>query len=269
MATAHSLNFGGMRLWGSLVFALISALLGLVWERTGLQTMFLVGGSLTLLIAWTPYLLEEKQPHNPDKTSAVPRPKVSALDLILRDSRLLLILAALTLFGASLSIVFTFESIYVTYLGGSRAVIGVMIGLGALAELPPMLFSQRLLHRLGDFKTLLLSSILLGLACFGYWLAEDIWLILLVNIVKGLAFGLFFIAAVVIIDRRAPAGLTSTYQGLMAAVAWGLAPMIASPLGGWLYKSPQPRTLFLVAGLVVVVAGVVMVPAFSKGKGSD
>lgn len=268
MANTHALNYGGMRMWGSLVFALVSALLGLVWERAGFQMMFWVSGGLVLLIAWVPHLLEEPRTYAAEETSAVQHAPISAVTLIRQDRRLMLLLAALGLIGASMAMVFTFESIYVTFLGGTRVVIGVMSGLSALSELPPMLFNQRILHRLGDLNTLLLSFALFGLAFFGYGLAGSIWVIYMLNILKGLAFGLFFIAAVVIIDRRAPARLAATYQGVMAAVVWGLAPMIASPLGGWLYEQFQPRTLFLAAGLIVAIAGLVLVPAFGKDNRS-
>jgi PPP family 3-phenylpropionic acid transporter len=266
MAVHHRLNFGGMRLWGSLIFAILSAVFGLVWERVGFAMMFGFSGGCMFLVAAVALLLSESNALEAQETLPL-QPQAAGEPLsIWKDGKFLLLLGALFLIGATLAMAFTFESIYVTELGGTRALIGIMIGLSALAELPPMLFSQHLLNRLGDFYTLLLSFALLGAAYFGYALVTHIWFILLVNVFKGLGFGLLFIAAVVIIDRRAPAGLASTYQGLMSGAVFGLAPMIAGPLGGWIYDHFPPQNLFLIAGLLAVVAGLVLIPAFGKIK---
>ena len=41
MAVRHQLNFGDMRLWGSLGFAAVSILSGIIWQRTGYSYMFM------------------------------------------------------------------------------------------------------------------------------------------------------------------------------------------------------------------------------------
>lgn len=260
MAAHHRLNFGGMRLWGSLIFAAISAVAGLVWQSAGYGVMFPVSGVLMVLVAGAAMLLSEGAVTAED---ASPQ-HAGASTAWWRDVRFMLMLASLFLIGATFAMAWTFESIYVTYLGGSQALIGGMIGLSALCELPPMLYTQRLMRRIGDINTLLLAFLMLGLSYFGYWLADGTWSILAVNVVKGLGFGLFYISAVVIVDRRAPHGLASTYQGLMSAVAFGLAPVLIGPVGGWIYGTFEPRSLFLVSGFMVIAAGLVLIPVLKR-----
>lgn len=264
MSVHNRINYGGMRLWGSLTFAIFSTVFGLVWQRTGFGSMFLVGGFLMFLVVGSALLLDENvlvHEASLEKESIADQKRPA---LIWQDVPFLFILAAFFLIGAAFAIVWTFDSLFVAQLGGSNALIGGMRGLSALAELPPMQYSSRILRRLGDFKTLLLSLLLLALSNFGYWMAGPTWSILLVNIFKGLGYGLFFIAMIVIVDRRAPHGLSATYQGTTSAVAFGLAPTLIGPLGGWIYASIGPRAVFLTAGLLILAAMLILIPAFIK-----
>ena len=268
MAVQHNLNYGGMRMWGSLTFAITAAVFGWVWEQAGFNFTFVIGGVLMLLTSGVALLLDEGSSAGMDAPASGPAADASspgAHPSPWRDVRFLLLLVSLFLTGATFAMAWTFETIYVVYLGGTQTLIGVMMGLSALCELPPMQYSQHILRRLGDFNSLMLSFLLLALSYFGYWVADSTWSILLVNVIKGLGFGLFFIAAVVIVDRRAPPGLASTYQGIMAAVAFGLAPIIAGPLGGWIYAY-EPGALFFIAGVLVIVAMMVLVPAFARRR---
>ena len=264
MSVHSHVNYGGMRLWGSLTFAIFSALFGLVWQQTGFGSMFLVGGILMFLVVGSALLLDENAHVHDPSQSQERSPALKPSASMLQDVPFLFILAAFFLIGAAFAIVWTFDSLFVAQLGGSNALIGGMRGLSALAELPPMQYSSRILRRLGDFKTLLLSLLLLALSDFGYWMAGPTWSILLVNIFKGLGYGLFFIAMIVIVDRRAPHGLSATYQGLTSAVAFGLAPTLVGPLGGWIYASISPRAVFLTAGLLILAAMLILIPAFIK-----
>ena len=264
MSTNHHLNFGGMRFWGSLVFAIVTAVFGWIWEKSGFQWMFFLGGGLMLLVAGSSFLLEEDPVSQ--STLIIHEDNSAAHNKMKpwQDHGFILLLIALFLLGASFAMVWTFDSLFVAYLGGTRSLIGGMRGLSALAELPPMLFSHHILRRLGNFKTLLSAFFLLAISDFGYWQANGTISILFVNILKGFGFGLFFIAIVVIIDKRAPHGLASTYQGLSSAIIFGLAPIFASPLGGWVYTAFAPRTVFLVSGILVVLAILVLIPAFGN-----
>jgi len=193
MAISRQLNFGGMRLRGSFIYSITAVIFGLVWQQAGYEYTFLLGGGLMLLVSASALLLEDTPPLAPDVLAPEIRAEMNAPVSLWKDARFMLLLAALFLLGAAFSMAWTFESIYVTQLGGSRALIGGMRGLSALSEILPMQFSQRILRKFGDFKTLVLAFLLLALSNFGYWAASGTLTILLVNVIKGLGFGLFFI----------------------------------------------------------------------------
>ncbi|MEO7913186.1 MAG: MFS transporter, partial [Roseiflexaceae bacterium] len=59
MAVRHRLNFGGMRLWGSLGFALVAIASGALWQNLGYSFMFALAGLAFLPVAVSALLLEE------------------------------------------------------------------------------------------------------------------------------------------------------------------------------------------------------------------
>ncbi|GIW34035.1 MAG: hypothetical protein KatS3mg072_1368 [Meiothermus sp.] len=63
-------------------------------------------------------------------------------------------------------------------------------------------------------------------------------------------FGLFFVGSVRIVDARAKAHRVSTLQSLRNGLAFGLAHLIAGPVGGAVYQAQGPGTLFLLVAFV-------------------
>lgn len=271
MASGGKASFGGMRLWGSLVFAVTTAVFGIIWQKTGFQPMFYIGaGLMATCTTFAVLLLDEPRPAedtSPTRATAhmqeaTPAAASSLPRMLLSDTPMLFLLCALILVGSAFSIVWTFDTLFVTSLGVGNSMIGYMRGISALVEFPPMLFSGWILRRIGHMRAFLLSVFLLALSFFGYALANSAASILFVNVIKGLGYGLFFIAMVVIVDKRAPRGFSSTYQGITSAAAFGLAPAISAPLGGWLYDLISPRSLFVITGVIMLLSMLVIIPAF-------
>ena len=104
MATQHQLNFGKMRLWGSLSFAVVALISGFVWEGVGFGPMFAVAGLLFLPVSLSAALLEER----PSTYRSTQR----SFRSLGADGELLAILAASFLIGAAIGMDMIFEAIY-------------------------------------------------------------------------------------------------------------------------------------------------------------
>ena len=60
MALRHNLNYGGMRLWGSLMFAVASAGFGALWQHFGYKPMFLAAALCFLPVIWITGRIERR-----------------------------------------------------------------------------------------------------------------------------------------------------------------------------------------------------------------
>lgn len=182
-----------------------------------------------------------------------------------RDLGLVAILVATFLVGISLGLAITFEGIYMDYLGGGQLMVGMFAGFSALGELPTMQYGKLIVQRLRGSKTPLLAYGLMGGAFLGYVLVRTPWMLLILAVVKGFGFGLFFTTTVRVVNERAPAEWSATAQALMTVGMFGLAPLIAGPLGGVVYDAVGPPAVFIGGCIAVGLATLVLLFATVRG----
>jgi PPP family 3-phenylpropionic acid transporter len=257
MSVRYRLNYGSMRLWGSFGFAVMAISCGALWQQVGFGPMFILTSLVFLPLVWLANLLEEGPLIDEEA-----RPPLTALA---RDRGLVVILGASFLVGLSIGVAVAFEGLYIDYLGGSKLLLGLLPGLVALTEMATMYYGGLIAQRLRGTRTLLLAYGLLGCAFLGYALVSMPEMLLLFAVMKGLGFGLFFVTTVRLVAERAPEAWSSTAQAALIAAMFGLAPLIAGPLGGLVYDSLGPSAVFLGGSAAVGLAALVLVVAAARG----
>lgn len=265
MAARHHIDFGKLRLWGSLSFAVAALVCGALWERWGFQAMFIVTSVLTLPVLWAATGLEESA-SAASTTNAIAKSAVSpTLHDVRRDRGLVTLLVAVSLIGIAEGLYGTFSGVYMDCLGSGQVLVGALFGLSALAELPLMHYSGDIFRKLGKPVSVLLAYGLEGLAFVGYALARQPWLMLVFAMLKGAGFALYFVGNVSLLDERAPEAWTSTLQSLMNAATRGLAPLLTVPLGGWLADAMGLPIVFISSGIAALLAvGVLFVAILDR-----
>lgn len=265
MSETHQLNFGSMRLWGSIAFTLTSLGLAAAWQRSGFKLMFWVSSACFILVVLAAFFLEEPEASKPLILGNEPppdQPRPSGLP----EAGILFLLAGNFLIVGAVFMAGTFGTVYLASLKGGEAYVGALFGLSALAEVPGMLFGRRLAHRFGDTSTLLFSYALTGVGFIGYAFSFSPLPLLLFAMLRGVGFGVFLVTTVTIINRRAPENMFATYQGLEKSLCWGLAPLLGGPLSGWIYQVHGPSTLFLLNAVMTVIAGALLLPTYRLWK---
>ncbi len=258
MAVRYQLDFGSMRLWGSLFFTATAIGLGGLWQRAGFETMFLAAGLGFIPVVLATLLLEEPRPGQ----DAAPHEAGGTRPRLVLDPGFVVLVAATFLITAALFMSSTFGAVYVTGLGGSPAVVGALMGMAALGEVPGMKFSLRIARRLGDTNTLLISYTLLAVGLAGYTVSTLPGVLLAFAVLRGVGFGALLVCTITIINHRAPPNLASTYQGILSSLCWGLAPLLGGPFSGWVYQTYGPLVLFLTAAGLTVAAGLLLTPTY-------
>lgn len=255
MAQRYRLDYGQMRLWGSLGYAISNIATGWVWQQVGYGWMFLTAAMLFLPLIGVVGTLEEI-PADEGEDEESERPWW----VLGKDRGLVALLAASFLAGVSFTMTITFEGIYMSHLGGGELAIGLLFGLAALFELPTMHYSGALGRRIGRRRVLLISFVLLGSAYLAYTLAATPPQLVLLGILRGLGFGLFFPTGVALAARRT-GKWAATAQAALAAATFGLAPLLANPAGGALFDAVGPASVFRAGAGAVGLAALLMIGA--------
>jgi PPP family 3-phenylpropionic acid transporter len=248
-ATMHTLGekrelFGRIRLGGSIGFALMAPLAGAVVQNTGLRTAFWIAGSMYLLCL----LVSQKFDHGTSVEKTAAQQGASAL---LRDPLWITFLGIAFAGGLAMSAVSNYLFPLMEELGAKESVMGLALTIGTAFEFPILFFSNRLIRIFKPYGLFLLSMVFTGLRLILFGLNSSPDWILLIQLLNGLSFPVMWMAGVAYAHERAPAGYTTTAQGMFSAMVFGIGSAAGGFLGGPLLEVLGGRGLFMTYGVIV------------------
>jgi MFS transporter, PPP family, 3-phenylpropionic acid transporter len=257
MAVRHELDFGRMRVAGSVGFAVFTILFGFIWNQYGYGGLFVATAVAYAVVGVAALLLDE--------APAVPRGSANPWAVIRRNPALRTLLVASFLMGGAIFMAIVFTGLFMKHLGGGEHMVGLVMGIPGMIEIPLMLTSGWIMRRIGGVKMLLIGYGLIGAGMLGSGLSTTPTMLLVFSLLKGPGFALFMVGTVVMIDRYA-GEWAATIQSVNAAASFGLAPLIASPVAGLIYDGISPAAVFLTAAGLIASAMAVMVVGTVMGR---
>ena len=238
----HRLDYGLVRLWGSLAFILAATLIGKAladWPITILP--WLISAMLLLTAASCASLSDARIPRQD-----TPPPPVRPL---LANRVFLLFLLTASLNQAAHTVYYAFATIHWRAAGLSDSSIGLLWSEGVLAEIVLFAMSSRVMRRFGPAGLLLAAAIGGAIRWVILGVTADMTWIALSQILHAATFGCAHLGAMHFILRAVPQSLSARAQGIYAAVAVGLAPGLMTPLSGLLYEGLGGASFLAMAAL--------------------
>jgi PPP family 3-phenylpropionic acid transporter len=247
----RGLDYGRMRLWGSLSFIAASFGAGATVERWGADAVvwvLLVGAVATVVAArFLPQSAASTIPASDIGSDAAPVSIVpSAVSIFLSRPFLLFLLAAGAV-QATHATFYTFGVIHWRATGLSSTIAGMLWGIGVIAEIVLFAYSGAVVSRIGARELIAIA----GLAAVFRWtmMAFDPPLALLVplQVLHGLTFGAAHLGAMHYIAKTVPSRYAATGQALYSSVTAGIAMGLATLAAGPLYASFQAKSYLAMA----------------------
>lgn len=243
------LDFGSLRVWGSINFIVISSLAGVLleWRGPGVLT-WLIGGAILATLASSFILPRDKR--------VAPPPRQTRQRSVLSNRNFLSVILAGALMQSSHSVLYSFGTIYWQKLGFSGAEIGILWSFGVLAEVLMFAISGRTLRRM-DAETLILVGCIGGII---RWILFP-WAVvfpaaLALQALHALTFAAIFAGMQIAISREIPDEMTISAQA-MWQIASGLISAAGMVVSGPLYAalggvSFQAMAVLAVAAIIVL-----------------
>ena len=236
MANRYQLDYGGMRIWGSIGFFIVCTIFGRIWDVVGLDNLFLVGGVLFALRALSTFLIEPigKVVHEAHEATPVHQ---NAVQSVLNDRTFLIFLLACLLWSACWNTFSVYASIYMDQLGGTSMLVGLMMSLTALGEVPSVFLADRFLRRFGHLRVFIVSVGMFLVVLFAVSRITDPTVMVIVNGFRGFGFGFFIVGGVRYVDQYAPRVYSGTYQSFYSIITFTVPNLVAMPLMGYLFDN--------------------------------
>ncbi len=251
------LDYGRIRLWGSLTF--IAAATGggaLLAEKGEGYILWMMLGALVLTA-----LAAHGAPRAPEggvagRTGPAPRRPAPLIE-VLSDRRFLAFLLAASLAQASHAVYYVFATLHWRDAGHSDAVIGALWAEGVIAEIVLFAFSGAVVARLGPARLLALAAMAGIVRWSVLGMTTALPALVLVQGLHAFTFGAAHLAIMHFIARNVAPEVAATAQSLYSSTAMGAVMGLATLGSGWLYAAYSGKAFF--AAALVSLAALVIV----------
>jgi nucleoside transporter len=224
-------EFGFIRVLGSIGWIVVGLIIGfLKIEATALT--FRIGAACSILLGVYSFFL----PHTPPKvTGPMSIRDVLGLDALalLKDRSFATMFVASMLICIPLAFYYTFANPFLNEVGLENAA-GSMT-FGQMSELGFMVLLPFFLTRLGVKRIVMLAMACWGLRylLFAYGNSDSMaWMLYAGIILHGICYDFFFVTGQIFVDKKAPAHLRSSAQGMITLATYGLGMLVGSWVAG-------------------------------------
>ncbi|MEQ3762988.1 MAG: MFS transporter [Alcanivorax sp.] len=254
-------RYSRVRLWGSLGFVITVGVLGAVFDQWGIVLLPVIMWILMVLITVNTWLVsQDKQPKEQVLGQA------SFLSLLTSKAVIGFIVVNIFL-QISFGPYYTFFSIFLESAGYSASLIGVFWAIGVIAEV--ILFWQfgRIMHLMSWRTWIAVSLIVTGIrwALTGY-LLHSVWTLILLQTLHAFSFAAMHAVSMRYIQSLFPGSLQARGQALYSSVSFGLGGAIGAFASGLLWESLGGTLVFLLAGIVSMLAAVIAIYTLDNEK---
>ncbi len=247
---ARNLDYGRIRLWGSIAF--VAGALGggaLLAGRSEDVIWWTIVLAMAAMVAACVGLPEARLAPSSSGSATV------GIGGLLKHRAFVYFLIAGGLLQASHAVYYGFSAIAWRAAGIGETTIGALWALGVVAEILLFAFSTRLVARFRP-SSFLIAAALVGLLRWSATPFTD-WVpaLALLQLLHAVTFGAAHLGAMHFIARAAPAGASATVQGIYSGAAVGGLTGLAALVGGTLYAAIGPLAYLAMTGLSAVALG--------------
>jgi len=240
-------GFGTVRVWASIGWVLWVLLSGWLIEQTTIKTG-LFGVSITLTIsAMLLFWIGAQNFRSPVAANPEQPSLRGAIYTMLHNRSMVSVGIMILVIGTSNSGVAQFETVYLDALGAEESLIGIAGMLGAVVEIPFMLWSDRLVSRQGAYRLLLLSMVMTAALRAMVLVFPTVGSIMVERAGGGIAFSFYVISLTRFVGEQAAPHQLRTVMALYTVTLTNLIGIIAPPLAGVAFDLFGARWLYAVA----------------------
>ncbi len=240
-------GFGSVRVFGSLGYMIFVLISGWIGEHIGLKFSLVSAAILTLMSAVV--LLQITTPNfSHGDREGLESPQLSSVLRRLAAQPLMIGVAAMiTIDGLLNTGVWQFQAAYMNQLGAEQSIIGLAEMLGALVELPCMIWADHLMKRRSPFRLLTIAMLLFAAFRAFVFLFPSVPTILLAHAAAGMGFSFYIVALVRFIGEQTMPSEARVVLAFFTVTLTNFTWMISTPIAGSFFDHLGPRSLYAIA----------------------
>ncbi|MDO4465751.1 MAG: MFS transporter [Bacillota bacterium] len=251
-------DFGKIRLWGSIGYALMAQVSGILYQYISPFSNYMVAILGTIIGMICVYMVSDPRI---DEESTSSKKTVSLLDgmkVLVYNKKFMIFLAISFFFWGVNSTNYNYLSIFIRSLGGSASQVGTYQLCATLFEIPMILATDFLVKKV-SYRAIMIFAICTSIINFvWYSTLPSVGMIIAVFVFKGFSTILFTMITVRLVIELVPDLYVSSAYGIQSMLGKGLGAMLFQLAGGVIIDSYNMTYFYLFlaigAGISLVIA---------------
>ena len=237
-------HYGRLRLWGSVGFIVSVIAAGQLLDWYGVELMPWLALIMLAMVSVVTLRMREEAPivHRSDSPSVMS---------VLRKREVWSFFTSTFLMVAAHASLYVYYSLYLSQIGYSKTVIGLMWSLGVIAEIIFFFYQEPLFKRFG-VKNLMFISLAIGvirflMIAFG---AQSLVLLLIAQVLHAATFGVHHSSSVATLQRWFSGPLQARGQALFISISYGLGGTLGGLLLSACWDTFGAQLVYVIAALM-------------------
>lgn len=250
-ATTHNKNYGSLRMWGAIGVGTGSVVIGYLVGWFGIEYIGWIYAAILIVALPLAFFLTDHR----KKNSGTPI-SIAKVKKLLRKKEYVWVLFISFVVMLTHKMNDSLFAVYLSELGASPAQIGFAWMLATFSGVPAFIFTSMLIKRYNELILIMIASFLYAVRWWMYAVFDDPQILTYLQLIHGLNFPIFFVAALYYVTRLIPKELIATGHTIFIAVILGMTGLFGSAGGGWIMEHISPQAAYLVGSGVSLLGAI-------------
>ena len=247
-------DYGWIRAGGTVGYAVTVALVGFMLKNHYSQIFIIVAVSLAVCLTCSLFIPKLETAR---KTEEEERGEKNNFFSIFSDRLLVVLIIYYLVYGLGSNFYYSYYSIYFTEIGGTSALVGIMMFACSIMEVPCLIFMKKLEQKVGIGKILFAAGMLTALRWLLLGYLRNPILIIVCNLLHGFSFSAFTCCMLGYINRTVKYQFRTRAQVFNNVLSMVFSKFIFGYLGGLLYDGMGAPNVMYILGAITALAAIV------------
>lgn len=251
-------NYGNIRLFGSLGFGLAVFIMGRLSEYNPAVIFYSFFFSLIIASFLGTRIPKEKAASNKKLFSGIK-------EILTYRKFIVFLIITFMIFGPNLANN-TYFGLFVEDSGGTYTGIGIAFLIAVLSEIPFMKVAGNWIQKIGILEVALIAGAVSLVRWILYFTQPSLSIVYITTVIQGFSVGLFIPAGLQYIKDITPVHITATAVTLYSAIGNGLGNWFSTFIGGIIYEEYNVFTVYLFFGIMALMGVLLIVWLIKEEK---
>lgn len=242
----RKIQFGKIRLMGSIGYAVVALFLGQLIKYLGINSAFVFYSILMVLAAAVVFSIDFK-----GKAS---KQKVDTHDFVnlIKNYKFAIFVISVAVLNIATGSNGSYISVLIEKTGGDVSKLGIVWFVIAISELPAFFLGNKLVRKFGELNLYMISTVLFTIRFFLSSICSSYVLVIIIQLMQGITFPLLLVSAYQYLDKITPSKMKTSSLTFYSA-ACGIGGLIGNIGGGVLLEHIEVFLLYKIMAIICVI----------------